>query len=345
MGKEFLPNRIYFILFSLLGIVYVTGLFVPLMDKDSSHYAGIALRMHLTGDYTTLMDQKGNYLDKPHLLFWLAAFCYKIVGVSAFAYKLPSFLFTLVGTYSTYRLGKILYTHETGKLAALIVASSFAYILANNDVRMDAILTACIVFTSWQLVEFVHTKSVRSIAGAALGMALGFSAKGHIALFTPAVAIVCYILYRKEWRIVLNPKWLLLALLFALFTVPVVYSYYLQYNLHPEIEVRGKKNIDGVRFILFSQSIDRFSGTMGLKLKNDYTFLLHSFLWAFAPWSIIAYISVAGRIKNFFARREEWLTTGCFIIVLLVFSLSEYKLPHYVNILFPFASIMAAVLY
>ena len=184
------------------------------MDNDSAHHANIALHMYLTGDYVSLVDHAGDYLDKPHLHFWLCAMSYKIFGVTSFAYKLPSFLFTILGTYSVYRLGKSLYNNEVGKLAALIIASSFAYLLANNDVRMDAILTASIALATWQLVDFIQNKKIPAVIGAALGLALGFSTKGHIAVFVPAVAALFYILYRKDWNLFLNWKWLLLLLLF-----------------------------------------------------------------------------------------------------------------------------------
>ena len=94
--RRFLPQFIYLLLFSLLAMVYIMGLFVPLMDNDSAHHANIALHMYLTGDYVSLVDHAGDYLDKPHLHFWLAAFSYKIFGVTSFAYKLPSFLFTIL---------------------------------------------------------------------------------------------------------------------------------------------------------------------------------------------------------------------------------------------------------
>ena len=323
-------------------MVYIIGLFVPLMDSDSAHHANIALHMYLTGDYVSLVDHAGDYLDKPHLHFWLCALSYKMFGVTGFAYKLPSFLFTILGTYSTYRIGRALYDKEVGKLAALIIASSFAFILSNNDVRMDAILTSSVAFATWQLVEFIQQKKLLNIAGAALGLALGFCTKGHIAVFVPAVAALFYILYRKEWKLFLNWKWLLLLMLFGLLISPVLYCYYLQYNLHPEKIVRGKDHINGVKFILFNQSIERFIGQMGSEGKHDYFFFFHSFLWAFAPWSIIAYLAIAGRIKNFFPRREEWLTTGVFITVLLVVSFSGFKLPHYLNIVFPTSSVLVA---
>lgn len=342
MNTPFLSRNTYIFLFSLLGLVYIIGLFVPLMDNDSAHHANIALHMYLTGDYVSLVDHAGDYLDKPHLHFWLCAMSYKIFGVTSFAYKLPSFLFTILGTYSVYRLGKSLYNNEVGKLAALIIASSFAYMLANNDVRMDAILTASIAFATWQLVDFIHHKKIAAVAGAALGLALGFSTKGHIAVFVPAVAALFYILYRKEWSLFLNWKWLLLLVLFALFISPVVYCYYLQYNLHPEIMVRGKDHINGVKFILLNQSVERFSGGMGSDAKNDYFFFLHSFLWAFAPWGIVAYLALAEGIKNFVNRKQEWLTTGVFLVILLIVSFSGFKLPHYLNIVFPTTAVMTA---
>lgn len=342
LNTAFLSRNVYIFLFSLLGLVYTIGLFVPLMDNDSAHHANIALHMHLTGDYVSLIDHTGNYLDKPHLHFWLCALSYKIFGVTSFAYKFPSFLFTLLAVYSTYQIGRALYNNEVGKLAALIIASAFAFMLANNDVRMDAILTACIAFSIWQLVAFIQTKKLSNVAGAALGLALGFSTKGHIAVFVPAIAALAYILYHKDWKLFLNWKWLVLLVLFGLFISPVVYCYYLQYNLHPEIMVRGKDNINGVKFILLNQSIERFSGGMGSDAKHDYFFFLHSFLWAFAPWSMLAYFALVAQLKGFVKRKSEWLTTVVFIIILLVVSFSGFKLPHYLNIVFPTTAVMVA---
>ena len=343
MDNPFLSDRIYKFLFALLGLVYVTGLFVPLMDNDSAHHADIALHMYLTNDYVSLVDHAGDYLDKPHLHFWLCALSYKIFGVTTFAYKFPSFLFTIIGTYSTYRLGKSLYNKDAGKLAALLVASAFAYILANNDVRMDAMLTACATFATWQLVEFIQHKKILNAAGAAFGLALGFCTKGHIAVFVPAVAALFYILYRRDWKLFYNWKWLVMLVLFSLFISPVVYCYYLQYNLHPEKLVRGEDHINGVKFILLNQSVDRFSGKMGNDGKHDYLFFIHSFLWAFAPWSVITYIALVGRLKNFMQRKEEWLTTAVFIAILLIVTFSGFKLPHYLNIVFPVSAVIAAI--
>ena len=313
------------------------------MDNDSAHHANIALRMYLTGDYVNLIDHGKDYLDKPHLHFWLAAWSYHLFGVTTFAYKIPSFLFTILGTYSTYRLGRSLYSNEVGKLAALITASAFAYILANNDVRMDAILTASIVFATWQLVDWVKNKKIINALGAALGLALGFCTKGHIAVVVPAVSAFFYILYLKDWKAFFHWQLVLIIVGFFVAISPVVYCYYLQYDLHPEKIIRGKSGRSGVEFILWKQSIERFEGdSFGAEAKNDYFFFFHSFLWAFAPWSLLAFVAFFSRLKYFKNREKEWLTIGTFGSIIVLISVSGFKLPHYLNILFPIAGIITA---
>jgi 4-amino-4-deoxy-L-arabinose transferase-like glycosyltransferase len=347
LTSPLLSNRVYFFLFSLLGLVYIAGLFVPLMDNDSGHHADIALRMYLTGDYVTLYDHRGDYIDKPHFLFWTSALSYHVFGVTSFAYRFPSFLFTILGTYSIFRLGKELYDHETGKLAALIAASSFCYILANNDVRMDAILTAAIAFATWQLVGYVHHRKFIYLFGAALGMAIGFCTKGHVGLVTPVAGIFFYILYKKDWKLLFDWHWLFVILLFAVFISPVVYCYYLQFNLHPEKISQGIKGVNGVKYILWRHSFDRIKGheRFGSVGKKDHFFFLHTFLWTFAPWCFLAFIALFIRLKNFISRKEEWLSIAVFVMLAALINFSNFKLPHYLPILAPATSLMVAHLF
>jgi hypothetical protein len=301
--------------------------------------------MYLTGDYVNMIDHRGDYIDKPHFLFWISALSYHIFGVTTFAYKFPSLLFTILGIFSIFRLGKELYNHEIGKLAALIAASSFCYILANNDVRMDAILAACIAFATWHLVAFVKNKKILSLVWASLGLAIGFATKGHVGLVTPVIGILFYTFYRKEWKLLYDPRWLIVVILFFLFISPVLYCYYLQYDLHPEKVSQGMKGVSGIRYILWDHSFDRISGheRFGDAIgKEDRLFFLHTFLWTFAPWSIIAFIAFFRRLKRFFERKEEWLSTGMFLLLALLINFSNFKLPHYMPIVVPAAAIISA---
>lgn len=345
MTSSLITTRQYYFLYSLLGLVYLTGLFVPLMDNDAAHHATMALRMYLTGDYVNLVDAGGDYLDKPHFLFWSAAASYHIFGVSTFAYKFPSLLFTILGIYSMFRLGKEFYGQEAGKLTALITASAFCILLAANDVRMDAILTGCIAFSSWQLIAYVHHKKIIFLLGASLGLAIGFATKGHVGLATPVIGLLFYILFKKNWALLYDPRWFIVVFLFFFLISPVIYCFYLQYDLHPEKITKGMHGVSGVKYLLWDHSFQRIGGheRFGPAAgKDDHFFFIHTFLWTFAPWCIVACIAFFSRLKNFFKRKEEWFSTGTFFLLALLINFSNFKLPHYMPIVVPAAALFTA---
>ena len=94
-------------------LTYLLGMFcIPLMDIDAAQYASISREMLERKSYLQLYDLGKDYLDKPPMLFWLSAVSMKIFGVYDWAYRLPSFLFTLIAIYSTYRLAYIFYKKE-----------------------------------------------------------------------------------------------------------------------------------------------------------------------------------------------------------------------------------------
>ena len=79
---------------------------------------------------------------------------------------------------------------------------------------------------------------------------------------------------------------------------PVVYCYYLQFDLHPEKTIRGMTNISGVEFILWKQNTERLEGTNFGAGQKDYFFYFHTMLWAFLPWCIITYYAIGSRLKE-----------------------------------------------
>ncbi len=334
-----LSGPIYGIMWLAIAAVYIIGLFVPIYDADPAHHALIALHMLETDDFISLIDRGKDYLDKPHLLFWLSALSFKIFGVTTFAYKFPSLLASILGFYATYRLGKLLYSENVGKLAALIYATCFAQFLANQDVRMDAMLTAYIVFSVWMLMAFIRTQQIAFALGAAFGMALGFSTKGGIGVAMPLMAAVIQLLFERNWKALFQWKWLVVGVAFVLFISPVLYAYYQQFDLHPEKVIRGMTDISGIKFILLGQSVERFQGeAWGGTGSNDPFFFLHTLLWAGLPWSFLNYWSLFRSLIRYKHLREA-LTPGIIVIMMVIMSLAQYKLPHYLNLIFPYLAL------
>jgi 4-amino-4-deoxy-L-arabinose transferase-like glycosyltransferase len=344
-----IDNKTYVWLYFFVGITYLTGLFIaPLMENDAIEYATVAMRMFQDGDYANIINRFDDYLDKPHLLFWLSGFSFSIFSISDWAYRLPSVLVSFLGAYATYRLGYLLYSKDIGKLSALIFLTTQATILGNHDVRTDALLTGTVIIGIWQLAEFIDNNKLKHVIFGGMAIALGFSTKGQIAVLTAGIAILCHVIYLRKWDTFWNWKWLVGLLAFFLAASPMLYCYYVQFDLHPEKLVHGQHNVSGVKFIFWGQSFERLVGDRSFVDNPDYFFLHHSFLWAFLPWTAMAIGAIFHQIKSLviskfkYQRKLEFLTLGGTLIVFSIISFSSFKLPHYINVLFPLFSILTA---
>ncbi|WP_400072668.1 ArnT family glycosyltransferase [Zobellia russellii] len=342
-----ISNFRYIFLLVLIVLVYIAGMFVTLFENDSAQFAVMAMRMVQENDFINLIKGGTEYLDKPHLHFWLAAISFKIFGLFEWAYRIPAILVTLVGAYSCFGLGKLLYNTNTGKLAALIYMTAQTIVLSVIDVRTDAVLTAFTILSIWQFATYIEKRTLVSILIGGLAAGMAFSAKGQIALFVIGVSIICHLAYTRKWESILSWKVLIGLVCFGVATVPMLYAYYHQFDMHPEKVIRGAANRSGILFIFWEQSLERTGGTMG-KASKDYFFFFHTFLWVFIPWTIPAIFAIGARFKTLYKlkfrynSKVEFLTLGTITIFFAVASLSQFKLPHYLNITIPLFAVLTA---
>src|SRR5688572_1249303 len=297
-------NRIEYIIGAVCLVVYTGTLFFPLLDKDAAHHANIALYMYQTGDYTSLVDRGKDYLDKPHLLFWTTLISFKIFGVTTVAHRLPAILFALISVYSSYKLVRHLTDQATARIAALVLATAQAFILSISDARMETPLTAGMVFGLWQLILYIDKNRFANLVLGSFGVAVAFSTKGWLGPVIVFIAIFFYISLNSKWEVFTKLKTWLFVPLFLVFICPVLYAYYLQYDLHPEKMIRGRDNISGVQFIFWGQLLERYKGFDEGGRYSDPFFLFHTFLWAFFPWCILAYVAMLYWLKRIFWRKK-----------------------------------------
>ncbi len=343
-----ISNFRYWFLMVLVVLVYIAGMFVTLFEEDSAQFAVMAMRMVQENDFLNLIKGGMEYLDKPHLHFWLAALSFKTFGLYDWAYRIPAILATLLAAYSCYGLGKSLYNAYTGKLAALIFMTAQTIVLSVIDVRTDAVLTAFTIFSIWQLTVYVESGATKSIVLGALGAGLAFSTKGQIALLFIGLALVSHLAYTRKWKVLLHWKVILAIFLFAIAISPMLYAYYLQFDMHPEKLIRGTPGRSGILFIFWEQSMERLTGgEMGAN-SSDYFFFFHTFLWVFLPWTVLGIVAFASRTKTLFKlkfrydKKNEFLTYGGITLFFLIISFSQFKLPHYLNISIPLFAVLTA---
>lgn len=346
LERESLNKKLY----SLAGIAVLlnfSGLFVPLMDPDAGIYASIAKNMVVRNDYINLWVHERDWLDKPHLPFWITAFFFKVFGLHGWVYKLPAVLCSLVGARYTYLFGKKFYSGTTGLLASFILLTATHFIISNNDVRAEPFLTGFIMAAIYYFSKTINQRIGFDLLWASLFTAFAIMTKGVFTIIPIGAAIGIHLLLQKQWNQIFHVRWVIAFVLIALFIIPELYSLYQQFDAHPEKVVFGRTNVSGIKFFLWDSQFGRFFGTgpiVNAEKKGDPAFFLHTLLWAFLPWCLLMYASLITVIKNIIQKKKvkEWMTIGSIVATLLVFSFSGFQLPAYTNILFPMMAVMTA---
>lgn len=338
LHKWFIPLLIPAIL------VNAGGLLIPILEPDGALYATIAKTIARTGNFIDLYVDGKDWLDKPHFPFWMAALSFKLFGINSFAYKFPALLFWGAGAWYTWRLARALYGKPVAQLSVLIYVSAAHLVISNNDVRAEPYLTGLIIGAVYHFYK--ASRSNRSwlhvVAGSLLSAA-ALMTKGPFVLLTIGAGFIFDWIIGKEWDQFRNPRWWIAILLTALFTLPELYCLYAQFDQHPEKHIFGHTHVSGIRFFFWDSQFGRFFNTGPIKGSGDPFFYFHTVLWAFLPWSLLLYAAVIRRCR--FIRRSvpgDWICGGAVLASFILFSLSRFQLPHYLNILFPFFAILTA---
>lgn len=328
----------------LAVLVNFTGLLSPVWGVDANLYASISKTMVIENNYVELFSKGKDWLDKPHFPFWVVAIFFKLFGFKAWAYKLPAILFVMAGSFYTFLLAKTLYNKQVAYWAIIILLTAQHIVVSNNDVRAEPYLLGLIIASVYHFYLSYSKNNYTHLLFACFFTACAIMTKGVFAVIPIAGAIIGELVIKKQWKAIFNWRWVWALLLIAIFILPEIYCLYIQFDIHPEKIIFNTNNISGIKFFFWDSQFGRFFNTGPIKGSGDITFFLHTILWAFLPWSILWYMAV----YNFFRKnwhnvqQTEWVCIGASLLMLLIFSVSKFQLPHYINILLPFFAITTA---
>ncbi len=333
-----------YIFIAMAVLVNFSGLFITIIGPDGTLYASIAKTMVLKHDYVNLYAQGANWLDKPHFPFWVTALSFNLFGFTTWAYKLPGVLFMMMGVWYTYLFAKSLYNKEVALWASLILLTAQHIVISNYDVRAEPYLTGLVIAAVYHLYKAYNPNNFWHLLAGCIFAACAVMTKGMFALIPIGGAIAGHLIITKQWKQLFNWRWLIAAVLIMIFTLPELYCLYEQFDLHPEKVVFGQHTVSGIRFFYWDSQFGRFFNTGPIKGHGDPTFFVHTTLWAFLPWSLLLFAAVFQFIrkgtKN--VQSQEWYCLCGSLLTFLVFSASQFQLPHYLNIVFPFFAILTA---
>lgn len=305
--------------FLLVALAWIFGLFTD-VTGDSGLYSAITRQMVESGDWFNLKINGEPYDQKPHLFFWLTGLGVQLFGNSNFAFKLFPFLYGVAGVYFTYRLGKQIFSDEAGKWSALITGTSQIYFLYFLDFHTDSVLQTGVILALWQLAAYLqHKKPANFIFGFA-GVGLAMLSKGPVGAVLPFFAVLLYLIFKKDFKQLIHPKWFLGILISLLVISPTLVHLYQSFGA------------EGIRFFFITNNFGRITGEYAGS-SNDYFYYVYNALWSFLPWTVFVLFALFSEIKSWFntEKKNVWgiYLLGSVLILFFVLSIAKGKAPNY----------------
>ncbi len=322
-------------LYALFAICLLVGFFlnihaVPLFDLDEGAFSEATREMFVRGDFISPYLNGAPRYDKPVLIHWLQAASVWGLGLNEFALRLPSALAATLWCGLIFLFTKRYTSTVTALYAAIITATTLQISLIAKAAIADALLNLFLSAALFSIYLFYQTREQRYLYLNAAAMALGFLTKGPVAVVIPLAVSLLFFLSKGEFRIWLKAVFNVRAL--ALFGVLALPWYVAQYLREGDAFIQG---------FFFKHNIARFGETFEQHGGGGFYFI---------PVVLIGLLPYTALLLKIFTRLGEIVKDDLrryllmwFLFVLVFFSFSGTKLPHYAVYGYPAAIILMAM--
>ncbi len=322
------------------GVLAFTVLFWRLgatsfWDPDEAHYAETTRELLASSDWLTPYYNGQPFFDKPILFHLLQAVPMALFGATETAARLVPALAALALIGVTWWLGATLISAEVGLVAAFLLTTNTATFALARYAILDTVFTAFLFGgVSCLAVAALAERPRLQYTGYVL-LAFATLTKGPIALVLAGLAFILAIVVSSDARRrLLRLRWLLGLLIIMLLSAPwFVYMWYLH----------GQSFVDGY---FLNENLALF-GRTPFDARPPWWFYLRILPVAMLPWTGV----VIGRLyDDVRAIKQQRRAPDTFEVLLWVwviaivgfFSLSQFKLDHYVFPAAPALCLLAA---
>jgi len=306
----------------------------PLFDYDETIYAQTAIDMMRLGEWIVPTANGIQFFEKPPFTYYLMDLSFLAFGENAFAARLPSALFTLFTALLIFRFGNKIHSPSFGLSAALIFLTMFEVGLLGHAAILDAVLNffiaACLLY--YFLWRQFGEKKHALIAAAMMGAAV--SIKGPVGAVVPLlIIIVDRLLARDLGATLCKIPWFSCLGLFLITATP----WYLMI-----LAMHGPQFL--YEFIVVHNIGRAMNPMQGHGGGWHYYFVV--FIASVLPW--LAWFVWASRqtwqqrASNDTLISIAKLGLTWTLLVILLFTFAQTKLPHYISAIYPGTALMIA---
>jgi len=180
-----------------------------LMDDVDASHAATSRTMLRSGDWITPRLDGVKYLDKPPMIYWVAAASFAVFGAYDWAARIPMALCAVLLCWLTARMAAWAFSRTAGLYAGLALGSSAGLFLFTRFLIPEVMLALAAAVALWGFLRLLEGDEKRPglwvlLIGAALGA--GLLMKGLVGVVVPGGAAFLYLAItrqlfsREAWR-------------------------------------------------------------------------------------------------------------------------------------------------
>ncbi|MBA1148998.1 glycosyltransferase family 39 protein [Ectothiorhodospiraceae bacterium WFHF3C12] len=289
----------------------------PLFDLDEGAFSEATREMFERGDFIATYLNGEPRFDKPILIYWLQAIAVALLGVTEWAFRLPSAVAATLWAAGILVFARRYVDRDSAWTAPLFMMTTLVVIVIGRAATADALLNLWLALTLLDIYRYYTTPSRAVALRVYLWMGLGFLTKGPVAVALPLLVSAAFYVWSGHWRRLLAavfypPGWAV----FLAVALPWYALIYLD---------QGQAFIDG---FFLKHNIGRFSDTME---QHGGSVLYYVGL---LPLVLLPHTGLFLRLLPMLASLRRgtldqflWIWFG---VVFLLFSFSQTQLPHYI---------------
>jgi 4-amino-4-deoxy-L-arabinose transferase-like glycosyltransferase len=327
-----------------------------LVDDVDAVQAQIARNMLTSSDWVTARLDGVAYLEKPPLIYWTIAVCYKLLGVHDWVARIPVVLSAIALCWLTAAFGMWAFGKRAGFYAGMCLATCVGLFLFTRVQIPDVMLTLTVTLAMWAFLRALdeaepHPRWWALVMAVCLGT--GLLLKSLIGVVFPVAAAGIYLFLTgrlfqaKAWKRLHIFSGLLIVLLIAApwhILATLRNPPYFSLAMHS-----GPGEYHGFLWFFFmNEQVLRF---LNLRYPRDYNtvprlyFWLFHLLWLF-PWSVYLPAVTKLSFKPVDRAGETRLLALCltgFMLAFFTFSTTQeyYTMPCYPALALLLGSAMA----
>ena len=297
-------------------ICYLPVLFLGLFDLDEGAFAATSLQMIKQNQYLVPYIGEELRLEKPIFTYWIQAISLSIFGINEFALRVPSIIASFLWAFYFADFVKRHVKSASRSEIFLNLLTIPVIFIISIATTADALLNLFITLLMINLFDYSEKKDNNLLTMSGIFVGLGFLTKGLTIIAIGGMVALLYFTYQRKLRTFFTIIFSWRA--WFSFTIVVLPWLFL---------ISQKIGFSDLNYLFFNQTFGRFTNTFE---KHDgpffyYLFILPILLLPYF-WDVVkGFLNLKIRNNRFESFMFIW-----FIFVLIFFSFSSTKLPHYI---------------